>query len=133
MAPLCPDAGCWKGFDHLGRPVYGDAEPMHAVITGEGVKTMGERPARDKRFTISVTPDAYDVIKHAAQDAGLSVSAWSAITLTQTANHATRSYEALLEAAKQSIRELIGQQDVLPLLLEAQRKLQEEDGGECAP
>lgn len=89
---------------------------------------MPSSATRSKRFNVSVTPEAYDIIKQAADGAGVSVSAWSAITLTQTANHAIQSRDALLEAAKQSLRELIGKQDVLPVLLAAQMEMAEEEG-----
>lgn len=46
---------------------------------------------RSKRLSISVRPEVYDRIAHAAELVGLSINAWAAYTLGQ----ASRTHEAL--------------------------------------
>lgn len=82
---------------------------------------------RDVQVVTKVMPDASDDIKEAARRSGVSVSAWAAMVLTSQARAVLSAQDALLEAAKETVREVIGRQEsLLPLLLEATRQLQEE-------
>lgn len=83
---------------------------------------------RDVKIVTAVMPDAAADIKEAARRSGVSVSAWSAMVLTSQARTVLNAQDSLLEAAKDTVREVIGRQEnLLPLLLEATRQLQEED------
>lgn len=89
---------------------------------------MADIVVRDVKIVTNVMPDAAEDIREAARRSGVSVAAWAAMVLTSQARTVLNAQDSLLEAAKQTVREVIGRQEnLLPLLVEATRQIQEED------